>query len=80
MYYKDMLLGSAENRTLVLCDRDGVIVGERDVWHEHSITVLSRTAMSDYCEGIRDHAASELHVFIPDADPAKSKYPKRRVA
>jgi hypothetical protein len=76
-YYKDLFLGSPENKTLVLVDRDGCIVDERDVWHERSITLLSRRAMSEYCDQIRAHAADQLHVFIPDADPSKAKYPRK---
>lgn len=76
IYYKDRFLGSPEHKMVVLVDRHGAIVDERDCVEEKSITVLSRSAMSRYCEDIRNDAALNLQVDIPDADPAKSVHPR----
>lgn len=54
-------------RVIVLCDSNGVIVGEHAI--AESTTRLNKLTFGEYCEAIRTWAAQELHIDIPDPDP-----------
>lgn len=54
-------------RIIVLCDANGVIVGEHAI--AESTTKLNKLTFGDYCESIRRWAAQELGIDIPNPDP-----------
>jgi hypothetical protein len=56
------------NPTRVLIhDQDGAIVDESRIGR--STTKLNRVTFGEYCEAIRQWAAQDLQVVIPDPDP-----------
>lgn len=53
--------------TVCLTDSDGVVVDEQRIGK--TTTKLNRVTFGEYCEAIRQWAASDLQVYIPDPDP-----------
>ena len=49
------------------CDADGVVKDEDRIGQ--STTKLNRVTFGEYCEAIRQWAAADLGVVIPDPDP-----------
>lgn len=54
-------------KTVCLVDRDGVVKDETRVGL--STAKLNRVTFGEYCEAIREWAAADLGVLIPDPDP-----------
>ena len=54
-------------KTVCIQDKDGVVVEEERVGI--STTKLNRITFGEYCEAIRQWAAQDLGVNIPDPDP-----------
>lgn len=54
-------------KRLAICDGNGVVIDERVIGG--STGKLKAGEMADYCESIRQWAAEELGVVIPDPDP-----------
>lgn len=53
--------------TVCVTDRDGVVVDEQRIGQ--TTTKLNRVTFGEYCEAIRQWAAADLGVVIPDPDP-----------
>lgn len=65
-------------KRLAICDGNGVVVDDRVIGG--STTKLNTGEMADYCEAIRQFAAEELSLVIPDPDPAWAVRQTRRLA
>jgi hypothetical protein len=55
------------SKRLVICDHNGEMKGEERIGL--STTKLNRLTFADYCERIREWAAIEFGLDIPDPDP-----------
>lgn len=55
-------------KRMTFCDEHGVVTDEETIGL--STTKLNRVTFGEYCERIREWAAADLHVAIPDPDPA----------
>jgi hypothetical protein len=55
-------------KRLAICDGNGVVIDDRVIGG--STTKLSTVDMAAYCEAIRQFAAEDLGLVIPDPDPA----------
>lgn len=55
-------------KRLAICDGNGVVIDDRVVGG--STTKLSTADMAVYCDAIRQFAAEDLGLVIPDPDPA----------
>jgi hypothetical protein len=64
-------------KRLAICDGNGVVLDERVVGG--STGKLSTVEMADYCEAVRQWAAEDLNVVIPDPDPAWRIQERRRM-
>lgn len=54
-------------KRVTFCDDDGVVKDDQTIGL--STRKLNRIAFGEYCEQIRQWAAADLHVAIPDPDP-----------
>jgi len=54
-------------KTVLITDQDGVVKDETRIGQ--TTTKLNRVTFGEYCEAIRQWAAQELGVVIPDPDP-----------
>ena len=69
-YCTQKFLNPPERKTLAICDAHGVVVDEADVQlYPDRVHLLTTAQMADYCEDIRQWAALELYLDIPDPDP-----------
>jgi hypothetical protein len=55
-------------KRLAICDGNGVVIDDRVIGG--STTRLSTVDMAAYCDAIRQFAAEELGLVIPDPDPS----------
>lgn len=55
-------------KRLAICDGNGVVIDDRVIGG--STTKLSRSEMTDYCEAIRQFAAEDMGLVIPDPAPS----------
>ena len=68
-YCSHKFLNPPERKQLVIVDVDGVVVDEADVQlYPDRVRLLSTSQMADYCDDIRQWAAADLHLDIPDPD------------
>lgn len=68
-YCTQKFLNPPERKTLVISDKDGVVVDEADVQlYPDRVHLLTTGQMADFCEDIRMWAAADLRLVIPDPD------------